>query len=173
MIWTTLQSNFLFAPNRIYVEIVKYVKTFPSGTLEFISFWRQLGSYLGVKIPGDSFLGIPPCFFWYLGINSFWRQLGSLLEFSCGNLGINSVWHQLGSPMGFSIPGDSFSGIPPCFPPVGVYSDYSFVGDYIFPRWGFIILFFSWGTTFFWKCVCCVLLPYHSYPYTHIICHPI
>ena len=49
-------------------------------TSEFISFWRQLRSPLGMKIPGDSFSGIPLRFFWCLGINYFWRQLGSSLE---------------------------------------------------------------------------------------------
>ena len=63
----------------------------PSGTSTFISFWRQLGSYLGVKIPRYSFSGIPLRFRWCLGINSFWRQLGSLLELSRGHLVINSV----------------------------------------------------------------------------------
>ena len=87
--------------------------------MEFISFWRHLGSYLGVKIPGDFFSGIPLRFRWCLGISSFWRQLGCLLEFSCGHLENNSFWRQLGSPLGFVIPGDSFSGIPPCFPLMG------------------------------------------------------
>ena len=44
-------------------------RNYPSGTSESISFRRQLGSYLGVKIPGYFFLGIPLCFFWCLGIN--------------------------------------------------------------------------------------------------------
>ena len=48
--------------------------------------------------------------------------------------------------LGFAIPGDSFSGIPPCFPPVGVYSDCLFVGNYISPRCGCLILLLSWGT---------------------------
>ena len=55
---------------------------------------------------------------WHLGINTFWRQLGSLLEFSSQYLGNNSVWIQIGSPLGFAIPGDSFSRIPPCSPPL-------------------------------------------------------
>ena len=167
----------------------------PTGTSEFTSFWRQLGSPLGIKIPGDSLSGIPLWFCWRLGINSFWCQLGSSLELSRWHLGINSLWRQLGSPLGFAIPWDSFlgiplcinsfwcqlgssfelshwhlginsiwrqlgsplgfaipidyfSGIPPCFPPVGVYSAYSFVGNYIFPRWGFTIILLSWGTTY-------------------------
>ena len=74
---------------------------------------------MGVKIPVDSFSGIPLRFCWCLRINSFWFPLGSLLEFSCGHLGTNSVWRPLGSPLEFVIPRDSFSGIPPCFPPLG------------------------------------------------------
>ena len=111
-----LWSDSLFYPTRIYVEIIHYVNIYPSGTSEFIYFWRHLRLYLGVKIPGDSFLGIPLCFRWCLGINSLKRQLGSLLEFSRGHLGTNSFWRQLESPLGFVIPGDSFSGIPPGFP---------------------------------------------------------
>ena len=119
----------------------------PSDTSEFISFLCQLGSSLGVKIPGDSFSGIPLRFCWRLGINSFWRQLGSLLEFSRGHLGINSVWRKIGSTLGFAIPGDSFLRYSYLFPPVGVYSAYLFVGNYISPRWRFTILLLSWGTT--------------------------
>ena len=44
-----LRSDFLFAPTRIYIEIVHYVKIYPSGTSEFIYFWSQLRSYLEVK----------------------------------------------------------------------------------------------------------------------------
>ena len=84
-----------------------------------------------MKIPGDSFSGIPPHFLWCLGINSFWRQLGSSLKFSLRHLGINSVWRQLRSPLRFASPGDSFSGIPLCFPPLG-----------------FTLLIRSQGTTF-------------------------
>ena len=103
----------------------------PAGTSEFISFWRQLRSPLGMKILGDSLSGIPFCFRWRLGINSFWRQLGSSLELSRWHLGFNFVWRLLGSPLGFAIPGDSFSGISPCFPLLG-----------------FTLLICSWGTTF-------------------------
>ena len=38
-------------------------------------------------------------------------------------------------------------GYSSLFSPIRVYSDYSFVGDHIFPRWGFTILLLSWGTT--------------------------
>ena len=64
-------------------------------------------------------------------MNSFWCQLGSLSEFSHYHLGINSVWRQLGSPLGFAIPGDSLSGITPCFLLLG-----------------FTLLICSGGTTF-------------------------
>ena len=33
------------------------------------------------------------------------------------------------------------------FSPVGVYSPYLFVRNYIFPRWGFTIILLSWGIT--------------------------
>ena len=102
---------------------------------------------MGVKIPGDSFSGIPLCFCWCLGITSFWRPLGSSLEFSCGRLGTNSVWRPFGSTLGFVTPRYFFSGIPPCFPPLeftlivclrgttfpplGVYCYSPFLGNYI------------------------------------------
>ena len=112
------------------------------------SFWHQLGSSLGLEIPGDSFLGIPLCFRCHLGITSFWRQLRSLLELSRWHLGIISFKRQLGYSLGLGITGDSFSLIPICFPPVWVYYDYPFVGNYIFPRLGFTMILLSWGTTY-------------------------
>ena len=42
------------------------------------------------------------------------------MELSCWHLRISSVCRQHGSPLGFSIPGDYFSGIPPCFPLLGL-----------------------------------------------------
>ena len=115
--------------------------------LRVTSFWCQLGSPLGMKIPGDSLSGIPLCFLWRLGINSFWRQLGYLLALPRWHLGINSVWCHIGSLLGFAIPGDSFSGIPPCIPcwfllclfvcvelrfsPLGVYYSSPLLGNYI------------------------------------------
>ena len=115
------------------------------------SFWCHLGSPLGMKIPRDSLYLIPLCFLWHLGTNYFKRQLRSSLELSRWRVGINSIWRQLGNPLGFAIPGYSFSGISPFSPPVGVYYSYSFVWNYIFPRWGFTILLLSWGT----KCILC------------------
>ena len=87
--------------------------------MEFISFWHQLGSPLGMKIPRDSFSGIPLRCCWRLGINSFCRQLGSLLEFSRWHFGNNSVWHQIGSPFGICDFQRFLLGIPPCFPLLG------------------------------------------------------
>ena len=103
----------------------------PTETSEFISFWRQLGSPLVMKIPGDYFSGITLCFRCRLGINSFWQQLESSLEISRRHLGTNYVWCQLGLSLGFAIPGDSVSWIPPYYPPL----------------W-FTLLICSWGATF-------------------------
>ena len=122
---------FIFGANLDLRRNCTLCRNCPAGTSEFIHFWRQLGSPLGMKIPGDYFSGIPLGFCWRLGINSFWCQFGSSLEFSRWHLGINSVWRQLGLPLGFAIPGDSISGIPPCFPPLG-----------------FTLLICSWGITF-------------------------
>ena len=52
-------------------------------------------------------------------------------NFPAGTSELFLLLRQLGSPLGFAIPGDSFSEIPPCFPPSG-----------------FILLICSWGTTF-------------------------
>ena len=106
-------------------------RNYPAGTSELISFWRQIGSPLGMKIPGYSLSRVPLCFRWRLGINSFCNQLESSLEFSRWHLGIKSVWRQLGSPLEFAIHWESVSGIPRCFPPLG-----------------FTLLIHSWGTTF-------------------------
>ena len=122
-------------------------KNCPGGTSEFISFWRQLGSPLGIKIPRNSFLGIPLRFRWLLGINSFWIQLGFLLGLSCWYLRINFVWRQLGSPLVFAIPRYSFSGIPPCFPLLGFTLLIRSCGTAFSPVWGFTIIILSWGTT--------------------------
>ena len=81
----TLSINFpAGVKSQIYVEIIHYVKIVLQAPRNLSLFWSHLGSYLGVKIPGDSFSGIPLRFRWCLGINSFWSQIGSLLEFSRG-----------------------------------------------------------------------------------------
>ena len=103
----------------------------PAGTSEFVSFWRQIGSHLGMKNPGDSFLGIPLGFCWRLGNNYFWRQLESSLKFSRWHLRIDSIWRQLILSFGFVILRYSVSGISPCFPP-----------------FGFTLLIRLWGTIF-------------------------
>ena len=143
---SALWSELFFCVNSDLRRNFTLNRNYPSVTSEFISLWRQLGSYLGVKVPGDSYSGISLLFRWCLGIIFFSHQLRSSLEISRGHLGTNSVLRPLGSPLGFGIPGDSFSGIPPCFPLVGVYPDCLFAGNYIFPRWGFPILLLSWGT---------------------------
>ena len=137
-----IRSDFLFAPTPVYVEIVHYVNNYPSGTSEFISFWHQLRSYLGVKIPGYYFSGIPLRFCWRLRINSFWHQLGYSLEFSRGHLGTNSVWRPLGLSLGFAIPRDSFSGIPPYFPLLGFTLIIRSRGTTFSPVGGLLLFFF-------------------------------
>ena len=114
--------------------------------LRFFFFWRILGYPLGMKTPGDSFSGIPLCFRWRLGINSFWCQLGYSLELSRWYLIINSVWNQIGLPLGFAIPGDSFSGISPCFLPLGFTLIICYWGTIFSPCWGFTVILLSWRT---------------------------
>ena len=101
---------------------------------------------MGVKLKGDSLRGF---LFAFAGTSEL-LLLGSLLEFPRGRLGTNFVWRPFGSLLGFAIPGDSFSGIPPCFPPLGftlivcsrgttfpplvVYCSSPFLGNYISPQ---------------------------------------
>ena len=64
------------------------------------------------NLNGDSFRGFP---FAFAGTADL-LLLGFLLEFSCGRLGTNYFCRPFGSLLLFAIRGDSFLGIPPCFP---------------------------------------------------------
>ena len=122
-----LQSDFLFAPTRVYLEIVPYVEIFLQAPRNLFPFGARFYSTLewnSKEIPFRGFL------FAFTGASEL-LPLVSLLEFSRRCLGTNSIWRPFGSPLGFAIPGDSFPGIPPCFPPL----------------W-FILIFRSRGTTF-------------------------
>ena len=66
------------------------------------------------------------------------------MEFSCGRLGNNSVWRPFGLLLGFAIPGDSFSGIPPCSPPLGLTLIVRSQGTK-FPPVGGLLFFYSLG----------------------------
>ena len=72
--------------------------------------------------------------------------MGLLLEFPCGRLGTNSFWHPLGFLLIFAIPGDSFFGIPPCFPLLGFTLIFLFARNSVFSRRGFTVILLSWGT---------------------------
>ena len=122
---------------------------YPSWHQKELILRRQLRSPLGMKIPVDSFSGIPLCFRWRLRINYFWCQLGSSLEFSRWHLGINSVWRQLILPLGFAIPGDSFSGIPPFFPQLGFTLIICLWGTIFPPVGGLLFFSFLGGLHFF------------------------
>ena len=67
--------------------------------------------------------------------------LGFLLDFPCGRLGTNSFWRPFGSLLLFAIPGDFFSGIPPCFPLLGFTLIVLFARNSVSPVGG--LLFFS------------------------------
>ena len=124
---------------------LRYSLEFSRWHLRIEYFWQQLGSFLGLEIPRDSFLGIPRCFSCHLGINSFWRKLVTLFEFFPCQLGINYFWSQLRSPMGLGIPRNSFLEISLCSSllgftmlirwwrttcfPVGVLLHLSFLGE--------------------------------------------
>ena len=110
----------------------------------FISFWRPLWLYLVVLFKWGFLSGIPLCFRWYRGLTS----AGILIGISRGRLGTNSFCSLFGSLLLFAIRGDSFSGVPPCFPPLGVYLNSSFARNSVFPRRGFTVLLLSWGTPF-------------------------
>ena len=96
------------------------------------------------NLNGDSFRGSP---FAFAGTTDL-LPLGFLLEFSRGCLGTNYFCCPFGSLLLFAIRGDSFSGIPPCFPPLGVYLNSSFARNSVFPHRGFTVLLLSWGTPY-------------------------
>ena len=94
------------------------------------------------NLNGDSFWGSP---FAFSGTADL-LPLGFLLEFSRGRLGTNSFCCPFGLLLLFAIRGDSFSGIPPCFPLLGVYLNSLFARNSVFPCRGFTVLLLSWGT---------------------------
>ena len=63
------------------------------------------------------------------------------MELSLWHLGITSLWRQIRDPLGFAIPRDSFSEIPPCFPPLGFTMLISLWGPTYFPIG--VLLYFS------------------------------
>ena len=143
MLWPMLWSDSLFVPTWIYVEIVPYVEIFfqtPRNLFPFGGCSDCTWEWNSKEISSQIFL------FAFAGASEL-LLLIYLLEFSRERLGTNSVWRLFGLPLGFAIPGDSFSGIPPCFPPVGVYLDCSFARNCIFPCWGFTIILISRVTT--------------------------
>ena len=89
------------------------------------------------NLNGDSFWGFP---FAFAGTADL-LPLGILLEFSLGRLGTNSFCRLFRSLLLFPIRRDSFSGIPPCFPLLGVYINSLFARNSVFSRRG--LLFFS------------------------------
>ena len=107
------------------------------------------------NLNGDSFRGFP---FSFAGTVDL-LQLGFLLEFSCGRLGTNSFCRPFGSLFLFAIRGDSFSGIPPCFPPLGVYLNSSFARNSVFPRREFNVILLSWGNPSIIKLKDCLRSP--------------
>ena len=94
------------------------------------------------NLNGDSFRGFP----FALAGTADLLTLVFLLEFSRGRLGTNSFCCPFGSLSLFVICGDSFSGIPPFFPPLGVYLNSLFARNSVLPRRGFTMLLLSWGT---------------------------
>ena len=108
-----------------------------------------------MKLKGDSLWGF---LFTFSGTSEL-LPLGSLLEFPCGRLGTNFVWRSFGSLLGFAIPGDSFSRIPPCFPPLGFTLIVSFARNSISSRMGINVFLLSWGTAYIY------ILPYLPYLY--------
>ena len=158
-LWPTLWRDSLFAPTRLYVEIVLYIK----------SFYRHLGFYfllvpalivlerkIQARIPfGDSLRGFH---FAFAGTSEL-LPLGSFWEFSRRRLGTNSFWCPFRSLLLFAIPGDSFLGIPPCFPPLGFILIVLFARNSVFSRRGFTVLLLSWGTPYI---TCYLILFFHN-----------
>ena len=93
------------------------------------------------NLNGDSFRKLP----YALAGTADLLPLGFLLEFTRGRLGTNSFCCPFGSLLLFAIRGDSFSEIPPCFPPLGVSLNSLFARNSVFPCRGFTVLLLSWG----------------------------
>ena len=137
ILWLALWSDSLFAPTRLYVEIVPYVEIFLQAPRNLFPFGARSDftwEWNSKEIISQIFL------FAFTGFSDL-LLLGSSLEFSRWRLRTNSVWRPFGLPLGFAILGYSFSGIPPCFTPLGFNLD-------IFPRRGFNVLLLSWVTTY-------------------------
>ena len=119
----------------------------PAGILELLPFGANLELPWGWKSPEIPSQGL---FFAFAGASELIPfGANSDLRWNCptGTSEPDSVWNQLGSLLGFAITGDSFSGISPCFPPLG-FTLLIFLWNYIFPSSGFTILLISWGTTY-------------------------
>ena len=142
ILWPTVWSDSLFAPTRLYVEIVPYIK----------SFLRHLGIYF-LWVPARIVLGsetqrrFPSGFLFAFAGTSELIPLGSLLESPRRRLGTNSVWRPFGSLLLFAISRDSFLGIPYFFPLLVFTLIVSFARNSVFPRMGFTVLLLSWGST--------------------------
>ena len=91
-------------------------KKFLQALRNFFPFGSHSDRTWAYNLNGDSFRGFP---FAFAGTADL-LPLGFLLEFSRGRLGTNSFCLPFGSLLLFAIRGDSCSGIPPCFPPLGV-----------------------------------------------------
>ena len=89
------------------------------------------------NLNGDSFRGFT---FAFAGTADL-LPLGFLLEISRGRLRTNSFCCLFGSLLLFAIRGDSFSRIPPCFPPLGFTLIVRLQGTHFSPVGG--LLFFS------------------------------
>ena len=64
------------------------------------------------------------------------------MEFPCGRLRTIFVWRPFGSLLGFAIPRDSFSRIPPCFPPLGFTLVVRSLGTPFSPVGGLLFFYF-------------------------------
>ena len=94
-------------------------------------------------------------------LNLCWNCPAGTLELILFVLSSDRLWD-----LGFlGIPSRDYS----LFPSVGVYSDYLFVENYIFPRWGFTILILSWGSTSITKRKIAYVTLNPIYDYVHML----
>ena len=105
----------------------------PAGTLELLPFGANLDIPWDLEFPESPYCGFLFTFSGTLELFIFGANPQYLLEFSCWHFGINSFCRYLGSPLRFGIPGDSFSVIPLCFPPLGFNMLISLWGTAYFP----------------------------------------
>ena len=136
-----LRIDFIFAPTRIYVEIVHYVKIVLQAPRNLFPFGASLDCTWEWKSPEIPSRGFLFAFAGVLGLIPFGASLDLRWNFPAGTSELIPFGASLDILWEFAIPGDSFSRIPPCFPLLGFTLIIHLRGTTFSPVGG--LLFFS------------------------------